>query len=445
MREPERVPLSVVLVYGMPGLGLGFLFFLSAVYLMKYATDVLLVPPAVMGGLFLASRVWDAVSDPLVGHLSDRTRSALGRRRPWLLVSALPMALTAWMLWCPPRHLEGTGLVLWMGAALFLHFTATTLFAVPHESLGAELARDHHDRTRLFGFRHVLATCGIFLALGGIFLLVRSESPRDTAFALITSAGALTVLLTILAVVLLREPAEHLGRGGEHPFAAFADVLRNPHARLLLAVFTIETIGTATIGILLPYVLEYVVGRADLIPHLVAVYMVPAVLFVPVWITLSRRIGKKTLWLASMSAMTCAFGALFFVGRGDWLYVALLAGLAGIGGGCGAVVGPSIQADVIDWDELQTGQRKEGAYFSLWGFARKGAFGITAGATGLALGATGFAPNAEQSPGTLLALRALFGLFPGACFLAGTLLFLRFRFTQAEHQAVQAALAEQRG
>jgi GPH family glycoside/pentoside/hexuronide:cation symporter len=441
MRERGRVPLGVVLIYGLPGLGLGFLFFLTSVYLMKYATDVLLVPPAVMGALFLASRVWDAVSDPLVGHLSDRTRSRLGRRRPWLLVSALPMALTAWMLWCPPLHLDGSALVLWMGAALFLHFTATTLFAVPHESLGAELSRDHHDRTRLFGIRHVLGTFGIFLALGGIFLLVRSPSPRATAATLILSAGALTALLTLFAGALLREPEEHVGRGGQRPFAAFADVLRNPHARLLLAVFAIETVGSATLGVLLPYVLEYVVGRADLIPHLIAGYMIPAVLFVPLWIVLARRIGKKTLWLGSMCTMTLAFGALFFVEPGDWLYVAVLATIAGVGGGCGAVVAPSIQADVIDWDELRTGERKEGAYFALWSFVRKGAIGVTAGGAGLALGATGFVPNAEQSPQTLLALRALFGLFPALCFAVGSLLFLRFRFNQAEHEAVQAALA----
>jgi len=443
--EPsEPVPGRLVWIYGLPGLGFGFLFFLTSVYLMKYATDVLLVPPAVIGGLFLASRVWDAVSDPLAGHLSDRTRSRLGRRRPWMLASALPVAATALMVWCPPPYLEGTGLAVWMGAALFGHFSATTLFAVPHESLGAELARDHHDRTRIFGVRHVLHTFGIFAALAGVFLLVRSEAPRETAFRLIASAGALTAALTLLSVALLREPEEHQGRGGQRPFAAFADVLRNPHARLLLVVFAIETIGTATLGILLPYVLEYVVGRPDLTPQLIAVYMVPAVLFVPLWIALSRRVGKKPLWLGSMGAMTLAFSALFLVGPGDWLYVAVLALLAGVGGGCGAVVAPSIQADIIDWDELRTGERKEGAYFAVWSFVRKGAFGLTAGATGIALAATGFVPNAEQQQGTLLAMRALFGLFPGACYLVGTLLFLRFRFTQAEHRAVLAALATRR-
>jgi GPH family glycoside/pentoside/hexuronide:cation symporter len=434
-----------MVVYGLPGLGLGFVFFLTSVYQMKYATDVLLVPAAVMGGLRLAAGIWDALVDPVAGYLSDRTRSRLGRRRPWLLVGALPVGATAVMVWCPPLFLEGSGLAVWMGLALFLHFTATTLYHVAHESLGAELARDHHERTRIFGVRHILYTFGIFLALGGVYLLVASKDPRGTAFGLMVAATAAIAVLSFVAVAMLREPPEHQGRGGERPYAAFADVLHNPHARLLLVVFTIETIGTATIGVLLPYVLQYVVGRADLIPQLIAVYMVPAVLFVPLWIALSRRIGKKQLWLASMVVMTFAFSSLFFVGPGDWLLVACLALVAGVGGGLGAVVAPSIQADIIDWDELRTGERKEGAYFAVWGLVRKAAFGVTSGAAGIALGATGFVPNAEvQAPGTLLALRALFGLFPGACFLVGTLLFLRFRFTQAEHARVIAALAARR-
>ncbi len=143
--------------------------------------------------------------------------------------------------------------------------------------------------------------------------------------------------------------------------------------------------------------------------------------------------------------MTFAFSALFFAGPGDWLYVAGLALVAGVGGGCGAVVAPSIQADVIDWDELRTGERKEGAYFAVWDFVRKTAFGVTAGLTGLALGATGFEPGVTQDESTLLALRALFGLFPGLCFLLGTVLFLRrFHFGQAEHAAVMSALAARR-
>jgi GPH family glycoside/pentoside/hexuronide:cation symporter len=440
----ERLPAGVVWAYGLPAVGPGFLFFLTSVFLMKYATDVLRVAPGVMGGLLLASRIWDAVSDPLTGWLSDGTRSALGRRRPWILASAVPLAVTALMVWCPPRGLEGGALAGWLGISLLLHFTATTCFAVPHESLGAELARDHHERTRLYGVRHALGTAGIFLALGGIFVLVRAPSPREAALPLIGAAGAVSALTTLFAVGRLREPADHRGRGGARPYTAFGDVLRNPHARLLLAIFAIETLGTATLGILLPYVLEYVVGRADLIPPLIAVYMLPALVFVPLWIVLARRIGKKPLWLASMVVMTGAFGGLFFVERGDWLLVAILAGIAGVGGGCGAVVAPSIQADLIDWDELRTGERKEGAYFAVWSFVRKSVYGVTGALTGLMLMATGFTPGAEQDPDTLLGIRALFGLLPAACFALGTLLFLRFRFGRAEHGAVQEALAARR-
>ena len=109
----ERVPLGTIVIYALPGAGIGFTWFLLSVYLMKFATDVLLIAPGVMGLLFGLSRIWDAVSDPLAGYLSDRTHSRLGRRRSWLLAAALPLAAGILMLWSPPASLSGTSLTVW--------------------------------------------------------------------------------------------------------------------------------------------------------------------------------------------------------------------------------------------------------------------------------------------------------------------------------------------
>ncbi|MCG8591545.1 MAG: glycoside-pentoside-hexuronide (GPH):cation symporter [Proteobacteria bacterium] len=441
---PDRVPLGSILVYALPGLGTGFIFFLASIYLLKYATDVLLLSPAVMGLLFGASRVWDAISDPMAGSLSDRTQSTMGRRRSWLLLAAVPIAVTSVLLWAPPRYLEGTALALWMGFFLFAHYTATTMYAVPHESLGAELTRNHHERTRVFGVRHVVHTFGIFLAVGGLALLNSSDDPRTTARDLMLAAGALTIVLSCIAVWRLREPSEHQGRGGRSVLGGVRDVLRNPHARILLIVFAIETIGTSTLAALVPYVMQYVVMRTDLTPLVLSLFLGPAILFVPVWIVVSRRVGKKRLWAISMAAMAVAFSGLFFIGPGDIVPIAVLACIAGIGSGLGNVVGPSIQADIIDYDEYQTGERKEGAYFALWNFVRKSGTGLTLALTGFMLEISGFVPNVEQSEETKLALRALVGLFPGGCYVIGTLLFLRFRFTQDEHARVQEELLARR-
>jgi GPH family glycoside/pentoside/hexuronide:cation symporter len=441
VEKPEsQVPLGTLLVYGLPGLVLQFTFMLVLVYLMKYATDVLLVPAAVMGVLFGLSRISDAVLDPAAGYLSDRTRSRLGRRRSWMLASSLPMGATFFMLWSPPESLTGVSLSVWMGVAVFAYHIATTMFAVPHEALGAELSTNYHDRTRIFGVKHIVGATGGLLALGGMELLRRAEDPRAAAFALALGIGLALAATSWLAVARLRERAEHQGRGAQNPWRAFADVWRNPHARLLLLVFGIENFGTALLAILIPYTMQYVYDLADQTTTFMLLYFVPAILFVPVWIGLSRRFGKRNLWLFSMSMLTLAFGGLAFVRAGDAWLLCALGVVAGIGGGCGQVVGPSIQADVIDYDERATGERKEGIYFAVWAFVRKSAFGVATMLVGLLLGGIGFEPNSEQSDATKLGLRALFGIVPGLCYLAGTLCFLRFRLDEAAHLAIRREL-----
>jgi GPH family glycoside/pentoside/hexuronide:cation symporter len=441
VEKPEsQVPLGTLLVYGLPGLVLHFTFMLVLVYLMKYATDVLLVPAAVMGLLFGLSRVSDAILDPAAGYLSDRTRSRLGRRRSWMLAASLPMGATFWMLWSPPTALTGAALAVWMGVAIFAYHVATTMFAVPHEALGAELSTNYHDRTRIFGVKHVVGTLGSLLALGGMGLLMRAEDPRRTAFAISLAIGVALAAPALLAVARLRERVEHQGRGATNPWKAFADVWRNPHARLLLFVFGIENFGTAVLAVLIAYVMEYVYALEQYTITFMLLYFVPAILFVPVWIRLSRRFGKRNLWIFSMAMMTLAFAGLAFVRAGDVTLVCALGVIAGVGGGCGQVVGPSIQADVVDYDERATGERKEGIYFAAWAFVRKSAFGVATMLAGLMLSAIGFEPNVEQSEETKLGLRTLFGILPGVCYAIGTLCFLRFRLDEAAHLAIRREL-----
>jgi GPH family glycoside/pentoside/hexuronide:cation symporter len=439
----ERLPLSTVLIFGLPSAGLGFTWFLATLYLPKYSTDVLLMSPVAMGLIFGASRIWDAVSDPLVGYASDRTRSRHGRRRTWMVASAIPMGVTYVWMWGTPLSLDGTALVAWVAAGLFLYFTATTMLSVPHESLAAELTLDHHERTRIFGYKHALQGVGSLLAIGVMALLIRQASlGRPLAITQAVGAALVIPVLIAWAVSRVQERPDHQDRGGTTLWRSIGDVLRNRHARLLLTVFLIENFGTAIIGVLITYVMQYVVGAPNLTPVFILLYIVPTILLAPLWIRVSRRIGKKTLWVFSMAAMTVAFGSMFFVREGDVVFVSAMGLVAGIGGGCGQVVGPSIQADVIDYDEYMTGERKEGMYFAVWNFMRKSAGGIAAFLTGIMLGAVGYEPNVAQSEATLTGMRVLFGLVPGGCYLAGTLMFLRFGLTQPEHTRIRAILDE---
>jgi GPH family glycoside/pentoside/hexuronide:cation symporter len=436
----DRLPLGVILTYVAPTVGVGFMFLLVNLYLMKFATDVLLIAPGAMGLIFGVSRIWDAISDPVAGYLSDRTGTRMGRRRPWLLGSILPITLVFVLVWSPPVSLTGTAMVAWMAVMVFGFYTAMTIFIVPHTSLGAELTDSYHDRTRIFGIRHVSWTLGSVLALVGMGILITTDTPRPTALQLAIVAAVVTASLILYPALRLKERSEYQGRGGTNPYASFRDVLTNPHARLLLIVFLIENLGAATIGILTPYIAQYIVGTPENTVWYILSYMVASVIFVPIWLPLSRRFGKKRLWIFSMLLTGFAFGGMFFLETGSVRLIYTLAFLAGTAASCGGMVGPSIQADVIDYDEHETGQRKEGAYFAAWNFVFKSASGLTLMLTGWVLQFSGFVPNVEQTETARFWMLALYSLFPLVCYVIGTALFTRFSLDEAEHRRIRAAL-----
>ena len=178
----DRLPLATIWAYCLPTAGFGFMGLLFSIWLMKFSTDVLLVAPAAMGLLLGLGRLWEGISEPVAGYLSDRSTALRGRRRSWMYVSAIPVAITTVMLWAPPWGLEGLALILWLGFALLVYETAMTAFLVPHGALGLELTQKYHERTRLFGYRHAISAVGLFLGIGGVFLL-RTATERSAGDA----------------------------------------------------------------------------------------------------------------------------------------------------------------------------------------------------------------------------------------------------------------------
>jgi GPH family glycoside/pentoside/hexuronide:cation symporter len=191
--------------------------------------------------------------------------------------------------------------------------------------------------------------------------------------------------------------------------------------------------------------MQYIVGEPELLAFLIPAFAIPSILSIPIWIRLGRRWGKKELWLAAMLLNAIAFGSFFLVGVVPIAVLACFAMLAGFAGGCGQIIAPSIKADVIDWDELQTGERKEGAYFATWEFVERSSGAVVAMLAGFALQIVGFEPNAAQSEDAKFALRAMMGLLPGAFYAAGIAIFWRFRLDATEHARIRAELDARRG
>lgn len=435
MTGDPRVGMARLLAYGGPVVGLAYLLFFVQFYFLKYATDVLLLPPAVVGGLFALAKLWDATSNPLVGSWSDRSRSRLGRRKPFLF-GALPLVVAGYvMLWNPPAALAGTALVAWVGVALLLFFSAFVLYAIPHAALGAELSPDSHERTRLFGARQISFTLGMLLAFGAIQVAMNAAEPRALT-ATIALPGALVAAL-LLAITPLTVPEPPARRGGQSLLAGLRDVAANRPARILLFVWFVESVGVGAVGTMAPYVAEYLLQRADIVGSLPAAYVISGIVTIPLWVRISRRYGGRDTWLAAMLLAAAAFGGLLFVGAGDVALVIVLLTVAGCAMGCGSVLSSSLMADIIDLDEQRTGERKEGVYSAAMMFMLKIGNSLSTVASGLVLDAAGFVPNAEQSADSLFGMRLLIGGLPCLGFLIGAALFARFPLGRKPHAKME--------
>ena len=441
---------SQIFSFGIPAIGAGYMYLLLSLYVMKFSTDVLLIAPAIMGLIFSISRIWDAISDPLVGYLSDRTKNKFGRRRSWILASCIPISIGFYAVFSPPENFQGQYLIFWMALSILTFYSAMTLFFVPHMALGAELSNDYHERSKLFGIRHICYTIGSSISLGTIYLLINEElslngDVRQLAKDQAIFAVLIMTILISLSVFKLREKTEFQGRVKANPLKAFRDVWLNPHAKLLIIVTFIENIGSAAIATLTLYISQYVVGAPAWAPIIILAYMIPSILSVPFWLPLSTYFGKIKVWVSSMMLTAVSFGGMFFLPfissmEERLTLIIILAFFAGLASGCGGTIGPSVQGDVIDYDEYTTHERKEGTYFAAWNFIFKSAYGVMLLMTGFVLQIAGFIPNQDQTMEVKIAMVSLYGLLPLICYTIGAILFSRFKLDEKAYSVIRKDL-----
>jgi GPH family glycoside/pentoside/hexuronide:cation symporter len=457
---PARLSRSILVYYALPSIGLHFSFMLMGLYFFKFATDVLLVAPAIMGLLIAGGRFWDGLSDPIAGYLSDRTRSRLGRRRSWLALSVLPFGLSVLMLWSPPPALSNAGIVAWLGLGLFLFYTTYTALAVPYGALGAELSEDYHDRTRIFAYRQGVGAIGLLCAVFAYYLLLETErggleslSARELGQGIGLFAAATLCVTVAFVVARVPERTDYQDRGPERLFGAFGDVLRNPHARRLLVVQCAHFFSVAALSLGSAFFFQYVMNTPSwMAATLVGCFAGGTVFAIPVWVALSQRFGKHHCWRFALVVVGSLYLSVFFAMEAgftaspSFLAAAIVfTTLVGAFQSSNFVLSHSLQADVIDFDEVVTDQRKEGAYLATWSFAEKCSAAVAAGLIGLLLELVGYEPGASQGESTRLAILVLMSLVPAACHFLGALVLRGYALDEREHARIRGVLSGRGG
>jgi len=441
------------LLYGAPSFGLALLFVPILVYLPRFYSDVVGIPVSWIGLAFVGGRVLDAVSDPVVGMLSDRGQSPKGRRRPWIAWGCLPLALFSAMIYVPPPGLTPASVMGWAAVAIVGWFLAFTAVNVPYRALGPELTDDYDERTTLFSIREGLLVVGtLFAAVGpgvvGFALGLQDDDPADerTRYMVYVAVAAPVLLATCWACTRGVSERFAVASGPDHISGSWAQVrqaLNNRPFAVLLTAFVVIAIGSGIPAVLITYFVTYVL-HSDAVPIYLLAYFGVGLACVPVWIRISRTKGKKPTWLAAMTVNAGFFAGVAFVGEGQELAYGLLVAGSGIGGVAVLALPYSMQADVIDHDELITGQRREGLYGGLWSIAEKTAAAMGVGVSMFALELAGYVPNVEQTPFVIDVLRGLYVGVPVVCTAAGFFVALRYPLDREAYAELADKLAARR-
>ncbi len=397
---------------------------------------------ATTGYVLLAARLFDTVSDPLVGLLCDRWTIFGLRRKPWIVGGAVIAGLGLYKILNPAAGVASGYLLIW---SLVL-YAGWTMVAVPYLAWGAELSSDYNQRTRITAWREAFGLLGIIGAgiLGSVTAsLGWSESDSIGAIAWAAIALGIIVMPMLLHIVPERanSPNQVLPATDRHLADDLCALANNkPFLRLLFAWF-LNGVANGIPAALFFIYLEYGLGAAsDIRPLFVLAYFVTAIVSVPFWFRLSTRFGKHRAWCFGMIAACLAFVSVPWISPGGFIPFAVVCVITGAALGADLVLPPALQADVTDYADYRSGHAQTGLQFALWGMSTKLAL---AGAVGLALPGleyAGFDPEVP-SDDARIALLVIYALIPVVVKTMAVLLIWRFPLSAPVQLAIRRRLA----
>lgn len=424
------------------------------------------VPPHLIGVVLMINRLADALSDPFFGWLSDNTRTRFGRRRPFILIGALLSGLGLPLLFLASPTWSPTQLFWFMLSSALLYVPLMSCFNLPYQSLGAELTPDYDERTSVMSIRGALqkiAELALYFALPFTSLAWFADpvtgKPNTLLGAQVYCAG-LGVLMMIIGVVIffsVRERYyEHLVAQGQSKVRlreSFYEALKCAPFRLQLGMTLAFATGTSMVSALGYYATVYVVCGGDSVSgnwwnaRMGIAYMAGGFLAAPVFAFLARRLGKHRAAGVAIGAGIAAFGGTWwlYTPAVPWLQVLASGGIGFASGGFWMLL-PAMGADIMDYDELQTGKRREGAFSACGSWLSKVGMSIGAGAAGFVLNATGFDAKLEvQSPDTLFLIRVMLATIPVVGLGIAFVFLLRYPLGVERVHAIRRELEARRG
>lgn len=437
----QKLSLGQKLGFGICDLGGNLFFTALGFWSLYYLTDVVGLTSALAGIAIMVGKIWDAVTDPVMGYVSDHTRSRWGRRRPYLLFGAIPLLLTMWFFFTNPHIKNPVFLTVWAAFALMLLNTAYTIVNIPYSSLTPDLTTDYHERTALNGYRFGCAVFGTMLGAVMVQPIVSLFSSSSAGFSAVGIIFGIVMAVTaLITFICTREKKRTEGELPRESFIkTYMGVFKNKPYVILILTYALNIIGINFLQGILVYYTKYIYRREDITPYALFFLLLSAMVCIPLSVLVSKKIGKKKTYQICFAIMSSACLVIFFFGHhlGPDFFKGFMV-YAGIGLGFGYAAPFSMVPDVIEYDAARSGERREGAYYGMWTFASKVGQALSIFMSGLILSWGGYVADVVQTPGAHLAIRILIGPIPAAMLIAAMILVQFYPIDEKKYNEIIA-------
>jgi glycoside/pentoside/hexuronide:cation symporter, GPH family len=410
--------------YGLGDTASHFVWDMVGFWILIFYTDTFGISAAAAGTIMLIARVWDMVSDPLMGVIADRTNTRWGKFRPYLLWMALPYSVLAVLTFTTPDF-GTTGKVIYAGVTYFLLMTVFTAINLPYSSLGAVMTADSYERAGLNSYRFIFAFVGQLLVTGTALYLANHFGKGDTAkgyqYTLILFAS-ISFVLFMITFKSTRERINPPPAQQKNLKKDIGNLFRNRPWVILFFVGIISFVMFAVQNLTIAYYFKYYIGHEENVQLFNVIGTLALILGIPLSKPLAKRFGKRNVYMASSLISGLFFVLLYLPGSDDIYTIYVLNILAKFTYAPAVPLLWTMLADTADFSEWKFGRRATGLVFSAATFAQKAGWGIGGALAGWMLAIYQFVPNIEQTATSLNGIKMMISVFPGFLYMSCAIL-----------------------
>lgn len=435
-------------IYGSGDIGFSLTSTIIAAYFAIFLTDMVGIAPAIAAGAIFIGRTWDYINDPLVGYISDRTRTRWGRRRPFLLFGALPFGLVFMLMWWIPPIENPISLAVYYGILYAVFDTAFTFVTMPYFALTPELTSDYDERTDLTTTRMFFSILGSLLAFTIPLMIVDGFRPENASRVLLMGGiFGLAAALPLFGVFFgTHEREEFMEISQPSIWKSIKAAWTNRPFMFGLGIYLFTWVAVSIIETILLFYIKYVVEREPQSDLIMATIFVVAIFTLPIWQWASRRYNKRLAYIVGIAFLAVVLLAMASLNPQVPLSILLaLCALAGIGVAAAHVLTWAILPDAIEYGEWQTGERHEGMFYSLITLAQKIATSIAVPTALLVLDATGYVANSTTLPQSAInGIRIVAGPIPAVLMVGGIIFALVYPLGRENYNEIAQGLESRR-